>query len=78
MTVYKFIESLAHTTANVAMALGQETPVPNSYATVNNGTKMVPAILLQSMIQVTKENIRMTVIADGYLDEKQIFNQKIN
>ncbi len=76
MTVYKFIESLAHTTANVAIALAKNEGIPNSYATVNNGFEMVPAILLQSMIPVTNENIRMTVIADGYLDENQIFDNE--
>jgi len=73
MTVYKFIESLAHSAANIAIQLGKNEPMSNSYATVNNGRKLVPSLLLPSMIQVTPENIRMTVIADGYLDEKQVF-----
>ena len=74
MTVYKFIESLAQSTANIAMQLAKNETIPNSFTTVNNGKKMVPSILLPSMISVTKENIRMTVIADGYLDEKQLFS----
>lgn len=76
MTVYKMIESLAYSTANVAMALAKDEELPNSYLTVNNGQKMVPALLLQNMIQVTSENMRMTVIADGYLDEKAVFSAK--
>lgn len=74
MTVYKFNESLAQSTANVAIQLAKGESVLNSYITVNNGKKMVPSILLQSMIPVTKENIRATVLADGYLDEKELLN----
>ena len=73
MTVYKFNESLAQSTANVAIQLAKGESIINSYMTVNNGKKMVPSILLPSMIPVTKDNIRMTVLADGYLDEKQLF-----
>ncbi|MFC2087811.1 sugar ABC transporter substrate-binding protein [Bacteroidota bacterium] len=73
MTVYKVIESLAFTTANLAIDLARDNKMPNTQTTTNNGQKMVPAILLQSIMPVTKENIRMTVIADGYLDEEEIF-----
>ena len=73
MTVYKYIESLANATANVAMSLSSEGGLPYSQSTINNGKIMVPSIQLPNMIQVTKENIRMTVIADGYLDEKLVF-----
>jgi ABC-type xylose transport system substrate-binding protein len=40
--------------------------------TVNNGSKLVPAVLLPSMV-VNKENIQMTVIADGYIEENKVF-----
>ena len=73
MTVYKVIESLATSTANIAISLAQGEDIPNTLTTVNNGSKMVPAILLSSIIPVGKENIRMTVIADKFLDEKAVF-----
>lgn len=73
MTVYKYIESLANATVNIAMALAEDGSLPYSQTTVSNGKIMVPSIQLSNMIQVTKENIRMTVIADGYLDEKVVF-----
>ncbi|MFB6318590.1 sugar ABC transporter substrate-binding protein [Saccharicrinis sp. FJH54] len=76
MTVYKYIESLAHSTANIAMLMAKDEPVPNSFVTMNNGEAMVPALLLPSMIQVHKGNIRMTVIADGYLDRKEVFGDE--
>ncbi|MCG8310897.1 MAG: substrate-binding domain-containing protein [Cytophagales bacterium] len=74
MTVYKYIESLANATTNIAIALAQDGSLPYSQTTVSNGKIMVPSIQLPNMIQVTKENMRMTVIADGYLDEKVVFN----
>lgn len=76
MTVYKVVESLAHTAAEIAVALSSGDNLPPSQTTVFNGRKMVPARLLTSMIPVSKENIRMTVIADGYLDEQQVFGQE--
>lgn len=74
MTVYKYIESLANATTNIALALAENGSLPYSQTTINNGKIMVPSIQLPNMIQVTKENMRMTVIADGYLDEKEVFN----
>ena len=73
MTVYKYIESLANATTNIAIALAQDGSLPYSQTTISNGKIMVPSIQLPNMIQVTKENMRMTVIADGYLDEKEVF-----
>ncbi len=73
MTVYKVIESLAASAANMAILLAKDEPIPNTLTTVNNGTKMVPAVLVSSIIPVGEENIRMTVIADGFIDEKEVF-----
>lgn len=73
MTVYKYIETLASATANIAYSLAEDGQLPYSQITISNGKNMVPAIQLPNMIQVTKENMRMTVIADGYIDEKKVF-----
>lgn len=73
MTVYKYIESLANATTNIALNLAENGSLPYSQTTINNGKIMVPSIQLSNMIQVNKENMRMTVIADGYLDEKVVF-----
>jgi len=75
MTVYKVVESLAYSTANIAITLANGELLPNSQTTVFNGKMMVPAVLLSTMIPVAKENIRMTVIADGYLDETEVFSE---
>jgi len=76
MTVYKVIESLAASTAKIALSLARDEAMPNTLTTVNNGSIMVPAILLSSIIPVGQENIRMTVIADGFLDEKEVFGNQ--
>ena len=73
MTVYKVIESLAATAANMAILLANDEPIPNTLITVNNGIKMVPAVLVSSIIPVGEENIRMTVIQDGFIDEKEVY-----
>ncbi len=74
MTVYKIIESLATTAAISAMKMAKGSELLNTQLTINNGKKMVPAILLPSMYVVHRENIRMTVVADGYIDEREIFS----
>lgn len=76
MTVYKVIESLASSTAQFAIMLARHEPIPNTLATINNGSKMVPAVLVPSIIPVGQENIRMTVIADGFLNEEEVFGAK--
>ena len=73
MTVYKYIESLASATANIAMDLASNGELPYSQTTINNGKNMVPSIQLPNIITVTKENMRMTVIADGFIDESKVF-----
>jgi len=76
MTVYKMIESLASSAANIAYSLAMGDDIPNTLVTVNNGHEMVPAVLLSSIIPVGEGNIRMTVIADGYLNEKEVFGDE--
>ena len=78
MTVYKYIESLAAAATNIAFSLAGENTLPYSQTTINNGKIMVPAIQLPNVIVVNKENMRMTVIADGYLDDKVIFGEDSN
>jgi D-xylose transport system substrate-binding protein len=72
MTVYKPIEAIASTAASVAMQLALGTSSQEVRLTVNNGKKLVPAILLPSMV-VNKKTIRLTVVADGYLEANKIY-----
>ena len=73
MTVYKYIETLATVSATTALSLAKGEPVMNTQLSINNGQFMVPAILLSSMVAVHPENLRMTVMADGYLEEELAF-----
>jgi D-xylose transport system substrate-binding protein len=73
MTVYKPIEAIATTAAKIAVKLAKDNePDTDIRLTVNNGKKLVPAVLLPSMV-VNKETIKLTVVADGYLKEQKIF-----
>ena len=64
MTVYKPISKLANDAATIAVELG-EGKQPRSNATLDNGSKKVPAWLLEP-IAVDKTNIDSTVVADGF------------
>lgn len=70
MTVYKPITNEAAQAAEgaVRLAKGEKTP---ANATINNGKVDVPAILL-SPILVTNENIKSTVVKDGFQTLKRI------
>ena len=74
MTVYKAIKPEAEAAAQLAYDLLTKTPVPADMTngkTVNNGTFDVPSVLL-TPIAVTKDNIKDTVVADGFWSVSQI------
>ena len=71
MTVYKPIEAIAFAAANAAFRLARKEPLPDANDYINNGKKMAPSILLESMV-VNKDNINMRVIADSYLKEHNL------
>jgi D-xylose transport system substrate-binding protein len=64
MTVYKPITPLATAAAEAAIKLAKHETVATQ-ATVNNGKKDVPSILLEPIV-VDKDNVRDTVVKDGY------------
>ena len=74
MTVYKAIKPEADAAAQLAYDLLTKTPVPDSMTngkTTNNGTIDVPSVLL-TPVAVTKDNIKSTVVADGFWTVDQI------
>jgi D-xylose transport system substrate-binding protein len=75
MTVYKPITTEAVTAADeaVRLAKGEKTHADGS---VNNGKIKVPAILLKPVL-VTKDNIKSTVVKDGFQSLKSI-NQALS
>jgi D-xylose transport system substrate-binding protein len=76
MTVYKEIEPEATIAAELALALagGEEIPKElGGIATeeVNNGKTEVPSILLKP-IAVTKDNVKSTVVKDGFVETSEL------
>lgn len=73
MTVYKAIKPEAEAAAELAVDLATGKTVPSDMVnnTVNNGTMDVPSILL-TPVAVTVDNIKDTVVADGFWTVDQI------
>jgi D-xylose transport system substrate-binding protein len=72
MTVYKEIEPEATITAEIAIALAEGKPVPSkAKEKVNNGKTDVPSVLLEP-IAVTKDNVKSTVVADGFVTASEL------
>jgi D-xylose transport system substrate-binding protein len=71
MTVYQPISKIAKTAAQLAVPLAQgKTPPPIAKARVDNGTKKVPSVLLDTVV-VDKHNVD-SVVKAGFLSVKQI------
>jgi D-xylose transport system substrate-binding protein len=68
MTVYKAIKPEAEAAAQLAVALAQGESVPSGLVTgkVDIGNKQVDSVLLKP-VAVTKDNVKNTVIKDGFL-----------
>jgi D-xylose transport system substrate-binding protein len=72
MTVYKSVKTLANKAAELAMKLANNEKISDTESNVSNGIKEVPSILLDPVV-VDKNNMKTTVIADGFHEEKEIF-----
>jgi D-xylose transport system substrate-binding protein len=71
MTVYKPIQSIATKAAELALKLARHQPIVARDA-VSNGKIDVPSVLLE-ITSVTKENLRETVVKDGFRKESDVF-----
>lgn len=73
MTIYKPIEPEAQIAAEMAISLGETGEVETKKETqlINNGKAEVPSVLLQST-PVTKENVKSTVVADGFVTAAEL------
>ncbi|GET30838.1 substrate-binding domain-containing protein [Prolixibacter sp. SD074] len=72
MTVYKPIKTMASTAAQISVKLIRGEKIEDCNSRVSNGSWLVPSVLLDAL-PVYKDNIRQTVIAEGYLTEKEIY-----
>ena len=72
-TIYLAIKKQAETSAELAVAAAEGKAAPSGLvnAKVDNGFKQVPSVLL-SPIAVTKDNIKDTVIKDGFLTPAEV------
>ncbi|GIO25523.1 sugar ABC transporter substrate-binding protein [Ornithinibacillus bavariensis] len=73
MTVYKPISSLAKETADLALKLADGETIKTNRK-INNGKIEVPSILL-SPIEVNKDNIDDTIIADGFHSREDVYGE---
>jgi D-xylose transport system substrate-binding protein len=74
MTVYKPLTQLAKRAAELAVKLARRKPVI-AKAETDNGKIAVPSVLLD-IVSVTKDNIRETVLADGFRKEAEVFQRQ--
>jgi D-xylose transport system substrate-binding protein len=74
MTVYKPIRKLAEKAAEIAVAIANKQPLTDPTTTVNNGKKDVTSILIEP-IQVDKDNMDSTVIADGFQKKEDVYKK---
>ncbi|MFZ4593310.1 MAG: sugar ABC transporter substrate-binding protein [Verrucomicrobiaceae bacterium] len=71
MTIYKPITQLATEAAVAAVKLAQRKPII-AKAEIDNGKQPVPSILLD-VVAVTKDNMRETVVKDGFRKEADVY-----
>lgn len=74
MTVYKPVRLLATHAAEATVALIKGVAPAGGIRLVPNGFKNVPCVLFEP-IEVDKENMATTVIADGFHKEEEIFTE---
>ena len=71
MTIYKPLKVLATKAAETAVAMARNKPLIAT-SSVNNGKIDVPSIF-NPVYSVTKDNLRATVIKDGFHSESEVF-----
>lgn len=72
ITIFKPIDAMVYTAANMAIKLAEEEGPINTNVTVNNGHKLVPSVLLSAQV-VNRQNIKMTVVSEGFIQEEEIY-----
>ena len=73
MTSYKAIPPQAQISAEIAIALaeGEEVPADKVTEEINNGKADVPSVLLEP-IAVTRDNVKDTVVKDGFVTASEL------
>ncbi|HKF84132.1 MAG TPA: sugar ABC transporter substrate-binding protein [Solirubrobacterales bacterium] len=73
LTIYKEIPPQAKISAEIAIALAEGKEIPKNLITeeINNGKADVPSAILEP-VAVLKNNVKSTVVADGFVDPSEL------
>ena len=71
MTVYKSLKNLANKAAELSMKIAGKVKIEDEFVQINNGKVDMPSILLNPIV-VDKNNIKSTIVADGFFTEAEI------
>jgi len=74
MTIYKSVKTLAYKAAEVAMKIANNEKIADANGKVWNGQIDVPSILLDP-VTVDINNLKTSVIADGFHTESEIYSK---
>jgi len=74
MTVYKSVKQLAIKAAELSMKLANNERITDVSKTINNGLIEVPTIFMDPIV-VDKNNLKSTVIADGFQSENEVYKK---
>jgi D-xylose transport system substrate-binding protein len=74
MTIYKSVKTLAYKAAEIAMKISRHEKIQEATGRISNGQKDVPTILLEP-VTVDINNLKTTVIADGFHTESEIYGK---
>ena len=74
MSIYKPLKLLAEQAAEAAVALANKQPIKTT-AITPNGKRDVPTVQVD-IIAVHKDNLRDTVVKDGFHKEEDLFGAK--
>ncbi len=71
-TIYKPIAAMAAAAAELAISLGRGEEGEKTYQTVSNGEVLVQTVFFDAMV-VNRDNLKLTVISEGYQKEEEIY-----
>ena len=74
VTIFKKIKTMAGTAAELAIHIAKDEKIENTHITIDNGQRLVPSYLVDA-VTVDAKNIKMTVVAEGYQQEEEIFSK---
>jgi len=71
-TIFKPIQKMASAAAEIAVRLAKGEACERTFQTTSNGEMLVPSVLENGVV-VTRDNLKLTVVSEGYQKEEDIF-----